>query len=187
MCWTLLYDCVSCSQTTLTWNDNGKLLLNHQLVSCQGICVDSDPFKSHVCQWPEGRDIDLSSRGNAQEGREGENEKGIRPTIIQNCTILHQQQCTNLFFFPTGTRSIASRTSKPSKTCGGRIVTKKRGTIERSITCPKIVYLLFRWGCVEYEIKNWEPFVSGPLFAMDTTPRRSCEIFRIVVAMLSTY
>jgi len=39
---------------------------------------------------------------------------------------------------------------------------------------PNTVYFMSRWGCLAYVRKNWEPLVSGPLLAMDTTPRTLC-------------
>ena len=39
---------------------------------------------------------------------------------------------------------------------------------------PNIVYFMSRCGCLEYVMKNWEPFVSGPWFAIETTPLLLC-------------
>lgn len=39
---------------------------------------------------------------------------------------------------------------------------------------PNTVYFMSRWGCLAYVMKNWEPFVLGPLFAIDTTPLTLC-------------
>lgn len=39
---------------------------------------------------------------------------------------------------------------------------------------PNTVYFMSRWGCLAYVRKNWEPFVLGPLFAIETTPRTLC-------------
>mmetsp|Transcript_24043 Transcript_24043/g.74131 ORF Transcript_24043/g.74131 Transcript_24043/m.74131 type:complete len:221 (+) Transcript_24043:55-717(+) len=62
------------------------------------------------------------------------------------------------FFLPTGNFSSASSASRPST------------------RCPKTEYLSLRCGCASNVRKNWDRFVSGPLFAMDTTPRRSCAL-----------
>ncbi len=37
-----------------------------------------------------------------------------------------------------------------------------------------IVYFMSRCGCLSYVIKNWEPLLLDPLFAMETTPRTLC-------------
>lgn len=39
---------------------------------------------------------------------------------------------------------------------------------------PNTVYFMSKWGCLAYVIKNWEPLVFGPLFAIDNTPRTLC-------------
>lgn len=39
---------------------------------------------------------------------------------------------------------------------------------------PNTVYFMSRWGCLAYVMKNWEPFVLGPLFAIETTPLTLC-------------
>ena len=40
-----------------------------------------------------------------------------------------------------------------------------------SITLPKMVYFESRCGCLAYAMKNWDLLVSGPEFAIATTPR----------------
>lgn len=39
---------------------------------------------------------------------------------------------------------------------------------------PNTVYFMSRWGCLAYVKKNWEPFMLGPLFAIETTPLTLC-------------
>lgn len=39
---------------------------------------------------------------------------------------------------------------------------------------PNTVYFMSRWGCLAYVKKNWEPFVLGPLLAIETTPLTLC-------------
>lgn len=43
---------------------------------------------------------------------------------------------------------------------------------------PNTVYLRSRCGCLSYVIKNWDPFVSAPLLAIDTMPLMLCYIRR---------
>lgn len=43
-----------------------------------------------------------------------------------------------------------------------------------SMTRPKTVFLPSRWGASLNVMKNWLPFVCGPLFAIDTIPRPLC-------------
>ena len=42
------------------------------------------------------------------------------------------------------------------------------------ITCPNTVFFPSRCGAGAYSMKNWLPFVPGPLFAIETIPRALC-------------
>lgn len=61
-----------------------------------------------------------------------------------------------LLFGPVGTFSIFLITSKPS------------------ITLPNTTCLLSKKLHFAHVIKNWQPFVSLPLFAIDNKPGESC-------------
>ena len=41
-------------------------------------------------------------------------------------------------------------------------------------TFPKTVWRPSRWGVATWVMKNWEPLVPGPAFAMESTPGPSC-------------
>ena len=43
-----------------------------------------------------------------------------------------------------------------------------------SRTRPKTVCFPSRWGAAAHVIKNWQPFVFGPLLAMDKSPGPLC-------------
>ena len=45
---------------------------------------------------------------------------------------------------------------------------------KRSSTLPNTVYCLFSFDSLLYVMKNWLPFVFGPLLAIDTIPLLSC-------------
>lgn len=53
---------------------------------------------------------------------------------------------------------------------------------------PNTVYFMSRWGCLAYVMKNWEPFVLGPLFAIETTPLTLCWMKdqRIITLLMCT-
>lgn len=80
-----------------------------------------------------------------------------------------------------GTFSTLSSVSKPDITLrgwgGGEYVQiyGYRYVCEWARTyLPNTVYFLLRCAALLYAMKNWLPFVLGPLFAIETTPRVSC-------------
>lgn len=97
-------------------------------------------------------------------------------------------------FSLTGSFSISSKVSRPSITLLKRLNC-------HSDTCellflffynkdrtyfPNTVYFMSRWGCLAYVMKNWEPLVLGPLFAIETTPLTLCWVnrWRIITLLM---
>ena len=72
------------------------------------------------------------------------------------CAFRITTSCNGLSPCPVFTDPIRSTTSIPST------------------TCPKTVCFPFKCGVGAKQIKNWLPFVPGPLFAILNTPLRSC-------------
>ena len=66
--------------------------------------------------------------------------------------------CFGLFFLSTSTPSILLNVANPSS----------------PKTCPNTVFLPSRCGALSKQMKNWLPFVPGPLLAILTIPRALC-------------